>query len=126
MNKSRVGMRLDSSLHPYVAKGLRDVDDEQVLSDALRCGATVLLTENLRDFKIPDGEMPGVRVCNSASFMGDCVAEFGSKDLAAILERWRLARQRPPQSRQDVLDLLRRIGWVKFGEAVEGSWRAAE
>jgi predicted nucleic acid-binding protein len=88
---------------------LPDPDDRHVLAAAIRAGAQVIVTANLRDFPTADLRPWGVEPKSPDDFVRDQISLSRSMVYAAaqqIADSWR----NPPGSVDDVLDRLERNG----------------
>jgi predicted nucleic acid-binding protein len=88
---------------------LPDPDDRHVLAAAIRAGAQVIVTSNLRDFPAVDVRPWGIEVKSPDDFVRDQISLSRSVVYAAvqqIADSWK----NPPGSVDDVLDRLERNG----------------
>jgi hypothetical protein len=94
-----------------------DEKDRHVLAAAIRCGATDLVTFNLKDFP-PDSTRPhGIRVIGPDEFLGRQFAADPETVLQVVREQ-ALSKRRPPMGVPEVLDRLAKAGVPKFASEV--------
>jgi predicted nucleic acid-binding protein len=94
-----------------------DEKDRHVLAAAIHCGATDLVTFNLKDFP-PDSTRPhGIRVIEPDEFLGRQFAADPETVLQVVREQ-ALSKRRPPMGVAEVLDVLTRAGVPKFASEV--------
>ena len=91
---------------------LPDQDDRHVLAAAIRCGAGVIVTMNLKDFPTADLSQYGVEAQHPDEFLFDLM----DLDLAAVLSaasKHRRSLKNPTLTAQEYLDMLERQGLTK-------------
>ena len=94
-------------LVPTVA--LPDPDDRHVVAAAVRGEAHIVLTANLRDFPESDLSPLGLVARHPDAFLADLCGRSPAQFLEA-LHRVRARLRNPPVSREEHLDVLRRVG----------------
>lgn len=86
--------------------GLPDPDDEHVVAAAVIGGAGVIVSDNLRD--LPARLLPdGLQAVTAAQFAADTVTVSPATARTAV-ERMSARYRNPPQSTDELLDVLRR------------------
>lgn len=95
--------------HLIDALNLPDPDDRHVLAAAIRCGAQVIVTENVRDFPTDILDEYGIELQTADQFLVHLV-DLRPTVIAATLQRQVDALRHPPQSLDDVLMTLERSG----------------
>jgi predicted nucleic acid-binding protein len=88
---------------------LPDLDDRHVLAAAIRAGAQLIVTSNLRDFPASDVHPWNIQVKSPDEFVRDQISLNRSMVYAAVQQisnSWK----NPPGSIDDVLDRLERSG----------------
>lgn len=88
---------------------LPDLDDRHVLAAAIASGASVIVTENLKDFPSSELQIHGIIAWQTDDFLVDLVDSHRDAVLE-VIEEMAEARTRPPMSFRDVLEQLRRNG----------------
>lgn len=84
--------------------GLPDVDDEHVVGAAVRAGADVIVTDNLKHF--PGSLLPeGLQARSAADFI-DAMVLAQPSEASAALRQMSARRKGPVMSPADVIDLL--------------------
>ena len=98
---------------PLVA-GLRlpDPDDRHVLAAAVRCGAQVIVTANLRDFPAEHLAPFGVEAQHPDDFVLGLV-DLAPGAVSSIVSQQAAALKHPPRSVPELLDTLREQGLVR-------------
>jgi predicted nucleic acid-binding protein len=104
---------LISDYEPLI-EGLKlpDLDDRHVLAAAIKCGAEVIVTANLRHFPADDLAQWDVEAKSPDGFVLDQVGINGQA-VAACVQQIADSRTRPPQNIEDVLSQLERGGLVE-------------
>lgn len=97
---------------------LPDPDDRHVLAAAIRCGADVIVTVNLRDFPAAALQAYGIEAQHPDEFV-EYLFDLDSSAVAAAAQQHRRAMKRPPFSPDDYLDALRRQGLVQTAKLLE-------
>lgn len=97
---------------------LPDPDDRHVLAAAIRCGADVIVTVNLRDFPAAALQPYGIEAQHPDEFV-EYLFDLDSSAVAAAAQQHRRAMKRPPFSPDDYLDALRRQGLVQTAKLLE-------
>lgn len=111
MNKS-VRDCLVTGYEPLI-EGLKlpDPDDRHVLAAAIKSGAQVIVTSNLKDFPSADLEPWGTEAKSPDDFVLDQVG-IDAPTVAACVQQISDSRVNPPQDVEDVLSQLERDGLV--------------
>jgi predicted nucleic acid-binding protein len=91
---------------------LPDPGDRHVLAAAIKSGAQVIVTRNLKDFPSADLQPWGVEAKSPDTFVLDQVGLNG-RAVAASVRQIADSRTRPPESVDDVLSQLERDGLVE-------------
>ena len=104
-----------------IAYGLRDQDDEQVVFDAVRAAATHLATYNLRDFRSP-GIPTGLEVRAPTELVNELAESWPPTDLGIVMEEWRVAKNRPSRTQQELLNDLTAWGYDRFARVLAREW----
>lgn len=99
------------------AINLPDADDRHVVAAAMRAGASVIVTLNLRDF--PDDELArhGLAALHPDTFAMELLAQSPAAVLEVIASQ-AADLKRPPHTSLDVLAALERCGLSRFGTAI--------
>ncbi|GII81114.1 PIN domain-containing protein [Sphaerisporangium rufum] len=98
---------------------LPDADDRHVLAAAIKAGAQVIVTSNLRDFPASELGGWGIEALSPDDFVLDQIG-LDARVVWACVQQIADSRSNPPETVEDVLDALEAAGLV---EAV-GSLRA--
>ena len=77
-----------------IDNGLRDVGDAHVIAAAVMCGATVIVTDNLKHFPEALLKPYGLEAKSADDFLADCI-DLDKVQAAAVLNRMRLRFKRP-------------------------------
>ncbi|PAT32769.1 PIN domain-containing protein [Vandammella animalimorsus] len=96
---------------------LPDPDDRHVLAAAIRCGASVIVTFNTRDFPTETLAAYGIEAQHPDAF----VDKLLDIDAAAVIEaaqRQRAQLKHPPMDAERYLDILFRQGLVQTAQAL--------
>lgn len=96
---------------------LPDADDRHVLAAAIHCGATVLVTANLRDFPAPILTSFGLLAEHPDAFLLRLLNTDLELGLAAF-EELCANRKNPPQTPRETVELLRRQGLTATAAAL--------
>lgn len=88
---------------------LPDPDDRHVLAAAIRCGAQVIVTENVRDFPQDVMDKYGIEIQGADEFLCDQIDLFGTRVHQAVTYA-AAAFKNPPRTIDDVLDALAKAG----------------
>jgi predicted nucleic acid-binding protein len=112
MNKA-VRDCLVSGYEPLI-EGLKlpDPDDRHVLAAAIKAGAQVIVTRNLKDFPPEDLEPWDVEAKSPDAFVLDQV-HINVRAVAASIRQIADSRTNPPEAIEDVLSQLERDGLVE-------------
>ncbi|MGB0506079.1 MAG: PIN domain-containing protein [Pikeienuella sp.] len=98
---------------------LPDKDDKHVLAAAVKCDASVIITENLKDFPAVALDPVGVEPVNTDSFIADLIDLNQSAAINAI-ERMREGFRRPEYTRSDLVNRMSEIGLVQAAAILAG------
>lgn len=91
---------------------LPDADDRHVLAAAIRAGAQVIVTANLRDFPKDKLEPVGLEAMHPDDFVLDCI-DLAPAAVCAAVEAQAAALRNPPQTRAELLETLQQNGLVQ-------------
>jgi len=91
---------------------LVDAKDRHVAAAALRAGASVIVTHNLRHFPVAELAQHGIRAADPDSFVLSLVRR-DRETVAGTLERHRLALTRPPYSPDEYRDAFVAAGLAR-------------
>lgn len=97
--------------HRIPALTLPDPDDRHVLAAAIHCGATALVTSNLKDFPGPVLEPFTIQACHPDPFIAGLVDRAPEQALVAF-RQLRASFRNPPQTAADLLAAMKRQGLV--------------
>ncbi|MDY7231302.1 PIN domain-containing protein [Hyalangium rubrum] len=92
--------------------GLPDADDRHVVAAAIRCGAQVIVTFNLKDF--PGEQL--ARYAMEAQHPDDFVLsliDLDAAEVARVIREQSAALKNPPRTVAEVLELLRHQGLAR-------------
>ena len=100
--------------HEALIDGLKlpDPDDRHVLAAAIKAGAQVIVTANLRDFPAGILEQWNIEAKSPDDFVLDQI-DFSAKIVWACIQQIADSRKRPPETIEDVLRQLERSGLVE-------------
>jgi hypothetical protein len=113
----------DACVHDYedliTGLTLPDCDDRHVLAAAIRCGASVIVTFNQKDFPCKTLEPFGIEAQHPDEFVDNL---FGLDPAAVVAAAPKQRRQlkMPAMDVETFLDLLQRQGLVKSVQALSG------
>jgi hypothetical protein len=113
----------DACVHDYedliTGLTLPDCDDRHVLAAAIRCGASVIVTFNQKDFPCKTLEPFGIEAQHPDEFVDNL---FGLDPAAVVAAAQKQRRQlkMPAMDVETFLDLLQRQGLVKSVQALSG------
>lgn len=96
---------------------LPDLDDRHVVAAALKCGAALIVTSNLRDFPADVLEHHGLRATDPDAFLVALHAAMPDA-MAEVTERARRNLRRSVPTRQEFMAALDRQGLKRFVAAV--------
>lgn len=116
--------RIDHIERPDPCYGLPDSNDEQVLFDAVRAGATHLLTYNLKDFPEAIATQQGITVWTPTQLFNYLAEHIDRTALALIIDEWRRVKSRPPISRAELLADFDARGWLRLSEQIREAWES--
>ncbi|MBM7112582.1 PIN domain-containing protein [Archangium primigenium] len=99
--------------------GLPDPADRHVVAAAVRCGAQVIVTSNLKDF--PRGLLVplGLEAQTPDNFVLDLIG-LRADVVLRVVQAQAAALQHPPKSPTEVLDALHRNGLVRAAARLRG------
>lgn len=89
--------------------GLPDPDDAHVIAAAIRCGAQVIVTFNLKDFPEAALKPYGIEAKHPDDFVLETI-DLKAGAVAAAVSRQAAALRNPPVSLAQLLDRLRDLG----------------
>ena len=78
----------------FIADGLRDADDAHVLAAAARSNASIIVTDNLKDFPAKILDSHGLEAKSADDFIADCI-DLDNAQAMAALNRMRLRLRHP-------------------------------
>ncbi len=97
---------------------LPDPNDRHVLAAAIRCGADVIVTMNLKDFP-PEALSPyGIEAQHPDEFVEN-LFDLDQASVLAAAQKHRRALKNPPHSVEEYLEGLRRQGLVQTAKLLE-------
>ncbi|MCW2913812.1 MAG: hypothetical protein JWN52_1880 [Actinomycetia bacterium] len=91
---------------------LPDPDDRHVLAAAIRAGAQVIVTSNLKDFPAEDMARWGMEAKSPDDFVLDQI-DLDGRIIWACVQQIADSRNNPPETVEDVLDSLEAAGLVE-------------
>jgi predicted nucleic acid-binding protein len=100
--------------HEPLVEGLKlpDPDDRHVLAAAIKAGAQVIVTGNLRDFPADELSAWDVEAKSPDDFVLDLL-DLDARVVWACVQQIADSRKNPPETVGDVLDALERAGLVE-------------
>ena len=90
--------------HVPVYEGLPDADDNHVMHAAIRCQASMLVTDNVKDFPLDVLEPYSIEVSTGDGFIADAI-DLDSVRAAEAVKRLRARLNNPPLEAEALLDL---------------------
>ncbi|GAB3659851.1 hypothetical protein GCM10027589_21170 [Actinocorallia lasiicapitis] len=117
MNSAIPGVLIDG--YEALIEGLKlpDADDRHVLAAAIKAGAEVIVTSNLKDFP-PDVLAPyGIEAKSPDDFVLDQL-DLDESVVRDCLHQIAHSRTRPPKTFATILDALERAGLVESAAAL--------
>ena len=93
-------------------EGLPDPDDAHVIAAAIRCGAQVIVTFNLKDFPEAVLKPFGIEAKHPDDFVLETI-DLKAGAVSAAVSRQASALKQPPVSLPQLLDTLRDLGLVQ-------------
>lgn len=96
---------------------LPDPDDRHVVAAAIRAGAGIIVTFNLRDFPEMEVARHGLVAMHPDTFALELLARHAASVLD-VVARQAADLQSPPHSTLDLIAALERCGLTRFGAAV--------
>ena len=97
---------------------LPDANDRHVLAAAIRCGADVIVTMNLKDFPATALNQYGIEAQHPDEFVEN-LFDLNQASVLAAAQAHRKALKHPPHSVAEYLDGLRRQGLVQTAKLLE-------
>ena len=88
---------------------LPDADDRHVLAAAIRCGANVIVTKNLKDFAADELKTYGVEAQHPDVFISH-LFDLSPSAVCAAARLQRASLKKPPKSVDEFLDTLEKHG----------------
>jgi len=98
---------------------LPDRDDRHVLAAAIRCGAQVIVTWNLKDFPAQAVTRYNVEAQDPDEFVLN-VIDLGPAAVSRIVQQQAAALRNPPQTLEELLDTLERQGLAQSVAMLRG------
>ena len=102
-----------------MASNSPDVNDRHVLAAAIESGATVIVTENLRDFPMAQMCRYGITAMDSYTFPSECFTDEPHDAYAAIC-RLIGAKHHPLRTMDEEINTLQQLGMHKFAQQLSG------
>ncbi|MFI6480432.1 PIN domain-containing protein [Nonomuraea sp. NPDC050663] len=120
--RERMNAALPAALvegHEALIEGLKlpDADDRHVLAAAIRCGAEIIVTSNLKDFPADALATYGIEVRSPDDFVLDQL-DLDEGAVRACVHQIANGRVRPPKTFAAILDALERAGLVESAAAL--------
>ena len=88
---------------------LPDMNDRHVLAAAIRAGADVIVTYNLKDFPVETLEHYGIEAQHPDEFINHLI-DLAPPVVCAAVKRQRMSLKNPPQSVEELLSAYERQG----------------
>lgn len=98
---------------------LPDKDDRHVLAAAIRCGASVIVTFNQKDFPADVLKTFGIEAQHPDVFIGDLL-DLDAASVVAAAQRQRATLKRPPIDAEPYLEILLKQGLVHSMKVLSG------
>jgi hypothetical protein len=98
---------------------LPDADDRHVLAAAIHCGASVIVTANLRDFPREILSLHGIEAQHPDAFILELLKAF-PHEVVGALRRLRRALKNPPMTPASLLAAMSRQGLSASADALGG------
>lgn len=123
----RTGELINASIRDCLVTGhealaesvtLPDEDDRHVLAAAVRCGAQVIVTENLRDFPREALDPFGIEVQTPDAFVQH-VIDLAPELVAKVLVEQAAALKKPPMTVKELVARLTQVGLAEAMKAVQ-------
>ena len=111
------GAAVEGFVHRIAALALPDPDDRHVLAAAIHCGATVIVTANLRDFPAAALDPLGIEAAHPDAFIRRCINRHRDSALAAV-DKLLSSYRNPPMDARELLDRMRIQGLVESAAAL--------
>ncbi len=99
---------------------LPDKDDRHVLAAAVRCGAQIIVTANIKDFPAGVLQPLGIEALAPDDFIHDLI-DLDAKIVWACLQQIADSRRNPPETVDDIMLQLERSGLVESVAALRSS-----
>ena len=98
---------------------LPDPDDRHVLAAAIRCGASVIVTFNQKDFPAEVLELYGIEAQHPDEFVEN-VLDLDTAAVVSAAQRQRAQLKHPPLDVDAYLEILQRQGLVQVARVLAG------
>jgi len=117
---------MDENINDAIVRGyehlietitLPDADDRHVLAATIHCGASIIVTANLRDFPAAALAPFGVEACHPDAFILGLI-ESSPREAVAALRELRLDLRNPQLTAADLLATMNRQGLTASAEAL--------
>ncbi len=89
--------------------GLPDPDDRHIVAAAIRCGAQVIVTSNLKDFPKPVLDRYGMEAQHPDEFVRDLI-DLDEVTVTRVVREQAATLKDPPKTPAEVLESLRQQG----------------
>jgi hypothetical protein len=99
--------------------GLPDPDDRHVVAAAIRCGAQVIVTFNLKDFPKAALAPYGMEAQHPDDFVRDLI-DLDEVTVTQVVQAQAAALKNPPRTLREVLERLRVQGLTRSASLIEG------
>jgi hypothetical protein len=110
----KLRLLMNSAVRDSLIEGLKlpDPDDRHVLAAAIKAGAQIIVTSNLKDFPAEDLAPWGIEAKSPDDFVLDQIDHDG-RVVWACVQQIADSRTNPPETVNDVLDALESAGLVE-------------
>jgi PIN domain len=109
--------RVEDYEHHIDSLTLPDANDRHVLAAAIHCGASVIVTANLRDFPASGLAPFAIEACHPDAFILG-LFEHVPSDVLAALRQLRGSFKNPPKTAADLLVTMRKQGLAACADAL--------